>query len=144
MGWFTAIGSFLKGILTAIPILERWFGDTRTVEDKIEDRAEDNAKDISKDQKKKRPGKPWFIFLFLFVSASCDPIIIPGNKIRYLIDTNGAECAKPPRLNANTGSQNDSDVMKANGYYVHSPAVELELRNAFARCQEQLRACRKK
>jgi len=148
MGWIKAIGAFFMAMFSAIPILDKWFGDNRTVEDKIEDRAKGNREDVAKEQKNKRPGKPWFMLLFfmsfVLVSAQCDPIIIPGDNIRYIIDTEGAQCSAPPKLNANSGAQGDIDVMRADGFYAHSPAVELKIRDAFARCQEQLRACRKK
>lgn len=143
MTWFAAFGSFLKSAFAAIPFLDKWFGDHSTVEDHIKDSKDQNAKDVADEIKKGRPGKPWFVFLLLMLGCS-STIVLPGDKIRYLIDTNGAICEAPPILRANTADNDNMSVMDAHDYFVHSPAVEVLIRDALTVCQDHLHTCRKK
>lgn len=143
MGWIAAIGSFLKSILSALPILDKWFGDHRTLEDKQNELRKKNRKDVAKEQRDGRPGKPWFIFILLLACATNEPMVIDGNSLSYILDTKKARCESPPMMRAFAISE-DFSALDAGGYVCHSPFVDVLIRNIVSDCEELVRDLRDK
>lgn len=55
MGWITGIAEILKGILQAIPILQKWFADTPF---QNEQQAKKEVDDEHKDNNENKDGRP--------------------------------------------------------------------------------------